>query len=355
MERLDAESIALYSSASIHEAMSLLDRTAKQIVLVVGPTRKLVGLVTDGDIRRGLLGSVSLTDPVSLVMNQSFHFVHAEYELPLVLSLMASRGIRHLPVLNHNGVAVEVLKQSDQGPTSQRPNPIVIMAGGRGSRLRPLTDEVPKPMLSVGGVPILEIVLRNYASQGFKNFLVSVGYLGKQIENHFGDGSFLNVNISYLREDQPLGTAGALSAMSCTSDQPFLVSNADVISSIDLVNLLEIHAAGQFDMTVATRRSELQVQYGVLEIENDRITSWREKPKIPMFISAGIYAMNVEVLQNLPVGYADIPDLVDQLITEGRSVGSFELDGLWIDVGSREELEVATEIGRLYTRGDGFV
>jgi len=353
VERIAIESISVHSSATIRDAMALLDRSAKQIVLVVEPGRKLIGVVTDGDIRRGLLGSMCLEDSVALVMNPNFHYVRQGFEPAIVSSLMASRGIQHLPVISQNDEVVELIRRSESKNVASLSSTVVIMAGGRGSRLRPLTDEVPKPMLTVGGIPILEIVLRNYASQGLKNFIISVGYRGRQIRDYFGDGSFLNVSISYLDEDQPLGTAGVLSTVAHLSREPILVSNADVISSINLVSLLKTHAAGAFDMTVATKSREVPIQYGVLEVEDGQVRSWREKPKIQLSISAGIYAINSEVLHSLPTGYADVPDIVDRLLADGRSVGAHQFDGLWIDVGSHEELQTAIEIGHMFSHEQG--
>ena len=347
MESLDAGKLSVPSDLSIREAMEFLDITARQMLVVKGLRDEMVGLVTDGDIRRGLLAGVTLDQPVSEIMNKSFHSITTGYEPSLVAALMSSKGLRHVPVVDRSGRAIEVLFHSSYRQAPGRPEKVLIMAGGRGSRLRPLTDEVPKPMLKVGGVPILELIIRTYASQGFRNFIVAVGYLGDKIRVYFGDGSDFGVEVSYIEEAEPLGTAGIFSLLDHDFSLPLVVSNADVISSIDLGSLLDAHLTGEHFITIASRYQMIKVPFGVLETESNRLVSWNEKPELPVRISAGIYVVNSVASELLPKGYADMPDLVRRALEEGLRVGVHNFDGLWIDIGSHDTLQAASDLGKL--------
>lgn len=351
VESVESNLVSVREVASLREVMTKLDESARQIVLVVDWSGRLVGLITDGDLRRALLNGHHLGDNATVAMNRDFQFVRRNYEPTFVSSVMDGRGIRHLPVVDDDGRPIEVLISGGRQSKPGRPNQVVIMAGGRGVRLRPLTDDVPKPMLTVGGVPILELIVRNYASQGFRNFTLVLGYLGDAIEHHFGDGTTFGLNIRYLREEKPRGTAGSLSRVEVSYEGPMVVSNADVISSIDLGALIDVHIAGKYAMTVATRVESISVPFGVLEVTGPRILGWREKPELPTLVSAGVYVIDPMSLQYLDDGYADIPDLVDRLLAAGRPIGALQTDGLWIDVGTHDTLRSAVELGHVMMGG----
>lgn len=347
MEAFGSSEVSVFQTASMRDAMSRLDASARQIIVVVDDTERLIGIVTDGDIRRALLTGYTLEDSVQVAMNRDYHVIQEGYEAILVESLMQGRGIRHLPVVDPEGRPVEVLVSTGTGTRPGLRNRIVIMAGGRGSRLRPLTDEVPKPMLTVGGIPILELIVRNYASQGFRNFTFVVGYLGEAIRKHFLDGAGLGLNISYFVEDEPQGTAGSLARLNFADDVPFVVANADVISSIDLVALISDHEENRSSLTIASRPERIAVPFGVLETLTDRVVAWNEKPNLSLRVSAGVYVVSPSALEVLDGEAADMPDLVNQLLASGREVVAFDFDGLWIDVGTHDALQAANDMGDL--------
>lgn len=353
METIPSDEVTIGARSSLRVAMARLEQSARQIVLVIDEFGRLDGVVTDGDVRRALLSGSSLDDSVEFAINRNFRFVRQGYELSLVRSLMESQGIRHLPVVDSAGRPVDVLLAANSRSSPGRSNQVVIMAGGRGSRLRPLTDEVPKPMLRVGGVPILEIIIRGYASQGFRNFTIVTGYLGEHIEKHFADGSSLGVQISYFRESEPLGTAGALAKVVPGSKAPIVVSNADVLSSIDLGSMIDAHVSNGSALTIATRLERIRVPYGLLEIDSSTVVAWREKPELPVSVSAGIYVVNPASLSLISHGHADVPDLVHQLIKAGQRVSAHEFEGLWVDVGTHDTLRAAAELGSIMT-GEGI-
>lgn len=353
MRVVSSAEITIDVGDSLLEAMSRLELTAHQIVLVVNDARVLVGVITDGDIRRAILKGHPLQVSVQVAMNRDFQYLREGYDKILVEPLMQGRGIRHLPVVDGLGRPTEVLLSPGASNGPGRTNQVVIMAGGRGNRLRPLTDEIPKPMISVGGVPILEIILRNYASQGFRNVTLVLGYLGDSIRNYFGDGAGFGLNVSYIEEDQPKGTAGSLASIRADLDNPFLVSNADVVSSIDLGALVRAHEDGEFALTVAVRRESVSVPFGVLNLEQGRVHSWIEKPEYPITVSAGIYVMEPSVLAHLDGGVADVPDLVHRLLSSGLTVGAYNFEGMWIDVGTHDSLRALGDLGRISMGGVG--
>lgn len=353
MESVTVEGLCVAEADTIRDVMVVLQRSARQVALVIDRRDRLVGMITDGDIRRGLLDSLSLDDRASAVMNTHFQFVYEGYEPSLTESMMGGQGVRHLPIVDREGRVQGLLVDTPRKQAPGRSNQVVIMAGGRGSRLRPLTDEVPKPMLRVGGVPILEIIIRGYASQGFRNFTIVTGYLGEHIEQHFADGSSLGVQISYFREAEPLGTAGALAKVVSAGTAPIVVSNADVLSSIDLGSMIDAHVSSGSALTIATRLERIRVPYGLLELDASTVVAWREKPELPVSVSAGIYVVNPTSVSLISHGHADVPDLVHQLLKAGQRVGAHEFEGLWVDVGTHDTLRAAAELGSIMT-GEGI-
>jgi len=339
-----AGEVSLKSHATIFDALRLLDQTACQIVLVVSDDGRLVGVATDGDLRRALLGGSNLESPVAAAVNRDFHSVRSGYESSVTVPLLEARGIRQVPVVDENGCPVELLILGSMSPSPGRPNRVVIMAGGRGLRLRPLTDHRPKPLLAIGGVPILELIIRNYASQGFRRFTIVVGYLSEQIERYFQNGSKFGVSIEYLREEQPMGTAGSLKQISEDGGPSIVVSNADVLTSLDLGAMVDSHESSGCSLTIAVRREEISISYGVITRDDHTVISWQEKPKISFEVSAGVYVLDPAAISVLDGGPSDFPDLVAKLLEDGKPVGSFEFDGLWMDVGTHDNFLAAVTL-----------
>lgn len=340
----DIRSILLSPSATIREAISVLDEQSLGIVLVVDEAEHFLGTITDGDIRRSILRGDSLDAAVSDVMNKNPVVGQVGDEKQHLLNVMLKQVLRHLPILDSAGKlsgieTLEGLVQSDE-----LDNWVIIMAGGRGKRLRPLTDTVPKPMVPVAGRPMLEIIIDRLAEQGFRKFIISLNYKGHLISDHFGDGSSRGVKIKYISEDQPLGTAGALYMIDEEISEPFLVMNGDVLTEVNCRNLLDYHAAHPCAATMCVREHQYEVPFGVVEIDGHRIVEIVEKPTTRYLVNAGIYLVDPKVLGYIEKNtYLDMPMLFDRLRSEGQTTHVFPILEAWRDVGRPEDLSLAIE------------
>lgn len=333
-------------SATIRDAMRALELGAGGIALAVDPDGRLVGLATDGDLRRALLAGATLDDPLEAAINHDGVVLPAGHSRADALDLMRARRIDAIPVLDLDGrpVALHLLHAFLE--PADRPNWAVIMAGGRGTRLRPLTDSIPKPMLRVAGRPILERIVLHLVGHGISRIFLSVNYLSQVIEDHFGDGAPLGARIDYIREDQPLGTAGALGSLPDLPRDPLVLLNGDLVTMVDIGQLLDFHAAGRYSATIGTRRYLHTVPFGCVERDGDRIVSIEEKPAIAREINTGIYALGPSVVASIEHGvHATMPDVIERILAQGDRVGAFEVEGDWVDVGRREELVRAREGG----------
>lgn len=330
--------------SSIREVMACIDRNAKGIALIVDEERRLIGTVTDGDIRRAILGGLDLDLPAKRLLENR---ASTQYPRPVtapagtpdakLLQIMNRYILRYIPLLDSTGRVVGIAFLSDLVKEYELPLTAVIMAGGHGTRLRPLTEKLPKPMLPLGGRPLLERTIEQLRRAGIRRVNLTTHYKGEMIAKHFGDGREFGVEIRYVKEDQPLGTAGALGLLD-VSDEPLLVINGDLLTHVDFSRLLEFHREHQSIMTVAVRQYEFRVPFGVVETDGVIIKSILEKPMIRHFISAGIYLLNPEVCRYIPHGQAcDMPDLIGRLLTKGRRVVSFPVREYWLDVGKAED------------------
>ena len=318
------------------EAMRHIDSTSLQVAIVVDDADKLLGVVTDGDIRRAILTGHPLDVAIEKVMSRDPLRVGPEVDRREALRKMLEYRVkvRHLPVVDASGKLIGVHFADDVMYASFVDNWVVLMAGGQGTRLRPLTETTPKPMLKVGPRPILETILRQFMSHGFRNFYISVNYMGEQIKNYFGDGSAFNAQIRYLHEDSPLGTAGALSFIPERPEIDILVANGDVLTTTDYRNFLEFHERSDAPITMAVREHEIQVPYGVAHLDSDRILSIEEKPTQKFSVNAGLYALSPEAWSMIPHDRAyDMPSLVEQVIAEGRKPAAYSVRDYWIDIG----------------------
>lgn len=324
------------------DAIAKVDASGLQVALVLAPDNSLLGILTDGDIRRAILAGRGLQVPASEVMNS--HPVARPVSTPRdeMLALMHRMAIHHLPLFDDAGQVVGLATLDDLIGAAERPNWVVLMAGGLGTRLRPLTDERPKPLLTVGGKPILETILESFADQGFKRIFLSVNYKAEMIRNHFGAGDRWGVRVEYLQEGARLGTAGALSLLPERPAAPVVVMNGDLLTRINFDNLLQFHTAQHADATMAVREYDLQVPYGVVRLAGARIEAIEEKPVRKFFINAGIYALSPDALDLLPAEtFFDMPTLFEHLIAAGKTTVAYPLQEYWLDVGRVEELERA--------------
>jgi len=346
----DWKKVIVAEGTSLRKALAVIDASGYQIGLVTDDKGRLVGTVTDGDIRRGLLRGIDLDGAVEAVINRRPVVAPLGLGQKSLASLMRGRGIRQLPVVDEDGrvVGLELLRELDD--THCYDNTVVIMAGGLGERLRPLTETCPKPMLRVGGRPLLEIIIKRLAAQGLRNIILSVNYMAHVIEDYFGDGAAFGVNISYLREKERLGTAGALSLLQQEQEFPFLVMNGDILTTIDFRRLLEFHIEQGHVATVCARSYEIQIPYGVIQAENNVLVDMMEKPKHSYLVNAGIYVFNPVALNFVDkCEYCDMPSLLIKFKTAGHEISVYPLREYWLDIGRLGDLERANgEVHELF-------
>ncbi len=329
-------------SATLREALDCINRTGCQIALVVDEQRRLLGTLSDGDARRALLNGLVLDSSVLEAMQKAPTCAHPGDDRQAILATMRRLSLHQIPVLDAAGAVVGLQTVDDFLASPARPNMVVIMAGGLGRRLDELTKDVPKPMLRVGPRPLLESIVRNLASQGFRKFLIAVNYKAEQIEQHFGDGRQFGVDIAYLREDRRLGTAGALSLLPSRPDLPIVVTNADLLAQEDFGAIVDQHMESGADATMAVRDYEMQVPFGVVRAQDDRILAIEEKPKHTFLVSAGIYVLSPSVLDAIPSGeYFDMPSMFDALILRGAHCRAQPIRGYWLDIGRLPDYERA--------------
>lgn len=324
------------------DAIAKVDVSGLQVALVLAPDDRLLGILTDGNIRRAILAGKSLQVPVSEVMNPQPTVMPATTPRDEMLALMRRMTIHHLPLTNEAGQIVGLMTLNELIGATEHPNWVVLMAGGLGTRLKPLTENCPKPMLSVGGKPILESILNGFIKQGFRQFFFSVNYQAEMVKAHFGDGDRWGAKFNYLHENKRLGTAGALSLLSGASDHPIVVMNGDLLTRASFTDLLRFHAEHGAAATMAVREYDFQVPYGVVRMNNSTIAAIEEKPVHKFFVNAGIYVLSPEVLAHIPLDtFFDMPTLFQRLIELGLTTVAFPLREYWLDIGHMHDYEQA--------------
>lgn len=327
---------------TLRDALVAINESTSQIAMVVDEHGRLLGTLTDGDARRGLLRDLFLTDPVSKVMHINPTFARVTDSRHSVIKLMVEKGLHQIPLVDAEGVVVGLEVVDDFLVTKTRESWVVIMAGGLGTRLKELTENTPKPMLPVGSKPLLETMVLNYASQGFRKFYMVVNYKAEQIEAHFGDGSKFGVEIRYLHERERMGTAGGLSLLLDAPEAPFIVTNADLLTNQDFGELVERHIKTGVDATMAVRSYEMQVPFGVVQEENGLIQGIVEKPIQRFTVSAGIYVLSPQVLPLIPQNcFFDMPSLFDKMLRVGMQARCHSIDGYWLDIGRLDDYKQA--------------
>lgn len=330
--------------STIHQAIDCLDKQGIKIVLVVSSDGQLHGTISDGDIRRGLLKGLSLESSISTVMWRNPLVVPTGMGIDSVQQIMFANKIHQIPVVDENRCLVGLHLWDEIVAPPARPNLMVIMAGGKGTRLRPHTDNCPKPLLPVAGKPMLEHIIERAKLEGFQNFLLAVHYLGFMIEDYFGDGSKLQVNIEYLRENVPLGTAGALSLLNAAVDKPFVVTNGDVLTDIRYGELLDFHVRHHAHATMAVRAHEWQHPFGVVQLQGVEIVGFEEKPLVRTHINAGVYVLEPAALGLLSQGeYCDMPALFERIQAQGSRTVAYPMHEPWMDVGRPDDLHKAND------------
>jgi dTDP-glucose pyrophosphorylase len=331
-------------SSTIKQALEIINSEALRVAVVVDQDKKLQGMVTDGDIRRGLLNDLLLTDSVAKVMNSNPITASQGASKGQLVELMERNQILSVPLLDqeYKVIGLETLHSALSKEKYQ--NPVFIMAGGFGTRLRPLTDNCPKPMLKVGDKPILETVIKSFIKAGFNNFYISTHYMPEQIHQHFGDGSDLGVSISYVHEDTPLGTGGALGLLpeDMPRDLPLIMINGDVLTKENFQSLLKFHIENDADATMCVREYDYQIPYGVINGEGNQITSMVEKPVQRFFVNAGIYVVSPRVTQSVEKNQKiDMPTLLEQHMQDRQKILMFPIHEYWLDIGRMDDFNRA--------------
>ena len=326
---------------SLKDTLIILNEMGEGFLLVGSDDGEILGIIADGDVRRALINGFSLSVSIDQIMNRSFRYWHSEDSMVDALAYLNFSKCRFLPILDRQKRLTNILfSEHPQAPS--RENPVVIMAGGLGSRLRPMTNNVPKPMLRVNDKPFLESILENFIDQGFLQFYFCVNYLAEQIIEYFGDGSKWGVRINYVREQSRLGTAGGLALIDGLQDLPVFVMNADLITNLNFVALLECHIKNKNAATMAVRSIEHQVPFGVVQTDCDRILGITEKPIFKYLINTGIYVINPKSFELIPRGdYFDMPSLIEKIISKEDKVGCFPIYEGWIDIGRIEDYQQA--------------
>jgi len=328
--------------ASLLDTIAAISKGTKQIALVIDDSGVLLGTVTDGDIRRGLLRGLDMKALVTEVMNPNPTTASLGDDAQTVMVEQLARMIHSVPVIDGSGKVVGLFTDADLVTPDEITTPVVLMAGGKGVRLYPLTKDVPKPMLKIGDMPIIEIILRKLKSQGFKNVFISVNYLGNIIEEHIKDGAWLGLNVTYLHESQPLGTAGALGQLNGKLNEAFIVMNSDLLTNCDFRQVIRFHKKTGAKGTLGVREYSFQIPYGVVNINGTEVESISEKPLHRSMVSAGIYALDPWALSLVPADeYCDMPTLLDKIKAEGEKVSAFPIHESWLDIGRHDDLNDA--------------
>lgn len=344
MTHLDWQDNLVTPATPVLEVMALIESREAKIALVVDEQRTLLGTVTDGDIRRGILRGVPVSAPVEQLMFREPTTAPADARPDAILALMRQKHLEHIPLVDANGRIASLGILNALQANGQRDNWVVLMAGGLGTRLRPLTDDIPKPLLKVGDKPILETILKDFAEHGFRKFFISVNYKAEMLIEHFGDGSQWGVEIHYLHENERLGTAGALSLLPERPSQPLFVMNGDLLTKVNFAHLLDFHGRQSSAATMCVREYDFQVPYGVIKLDGQHIAAIEEKPVHRFFVNAGIYVLQPECLDLIPQrSYFDMPSLFDQLISSQRTTAAFPIHEYWLDIGRMEDFERANQ------------
>lgn len=339
----DLTSFCVPQESSIREAVSRMDVNRCGIVLVVDRDQRLVGTVTDGDVRRALLSELDFEDAVTVLLASKGSpypqpiTAPASAEPSTLLTILLEKRIDHLPLLTDDGRVVDLVRRDDFLPTQPIGLEAVIMAGGLGSRLRPLTEDMPKPMLPVGGRPLMEVTIDRLRDAGIKRVNVTTHHRPEKIREHFGNGQRYGVDIRYVSEDRPLGTVGGLGLLEKPKDT-VLVINGDVLTHVDFRAMLAYHREHAAELTVGVIRYDVEVPYGVVDCDGPYVRSLTEKPLLAFFVNAGVFLLEPSVHESIEKGCRlDMTELIQSLVEARRPVVSFPIREAWLDIGRPDD------------------
>ncbi|WP_462109265.1 nucleotidyltransferase family protein [Campylobacter concisus] len=336
--------IKLSINSTIKDALQTINNGGLQIAIVVDENDSLVGTVTDGDIRRGLLNGLDLNSSVSLVVHKSPSIASVGDTKESILKIALAKKLHKIPLIDELGKLVGIEDIEDIIKPASKTNKVILMVGGLGTRLRPLTQDTPKPMLKVGNKPILQTIVEKFAEYGFVNITMCVNFNAGIIKDYFGDGKEFGVNIDYILEQKRMGTAGALSLLKERPNEPFFVMNGDLLTNVNFEHIFNYHTLNKATATMCVREYDYEVPYGVVKMNDNKIVDISEKPVQKFFVSAGIYMLSPEILDLIPKNeFYDMPTLFEKAISQGKNVISFPIHEYWIDIGRLEEYQKANE------------
>ena len=337
--------------ATVKDAKRILDSDSMRIVFVVNGQGKLLGIVTQSDYRKGILKYVDNQASITAIMNYNPKTVSVTDSQSEIEELFTKTHLMHLPVVDEDGMLIDVEYYDEHLMIDSQNNWIIIMAGGQGSRLRPLTTDTPKPLLKVGAKPILETIIDNCISYGFRKYYLSVNYKAQMIEDYFGDGSKWGRQITYLKEEEQKGTAGSLSLMPEMPSKPFIVMNADLVTDLNFQDLINFHLEHRSVATMCVKEYDFAVPYGVVMVNDGAIKSIEEKPVHKFFVNAGIYVLDPTVLKLISENnFLDMTDLFSRVIGENKNTAAFPIHEHWLDIGCIDDYQHAN--GNIVSRVD---
>ena len=338
------KNIKLKQNATIKEALGIIDSGAMQIALVVDDNDKLLGTLTDGDIRRGILRGLDLDSSIETIVFKEPAIAKISSTKEEILKIALSKKLHQIPIVDDNGIVLDLKEIEELVEPKIKTNRVILMVGGLGTRLRPLTQNTPKPMLKVGNKPILQTIVEKFAEYGFVNITMCVNFNASIIRDYFGDGKEFGVNIDYVLEQKRMGTAGALSLLKERPSEPFFVMNGDLLTNVNFEHIFNYHTLHKATATMCVREYDYEVPYGVVKMNDNKITAIAEKPVQKFFVSAGIYMLSPEILDLIPKNeFYDMPALFEKLIKLSKNVISFPIREYWLDIGRMEEYQRANE------------
>ena len=341
---INIDDILVKESTSILQVLEIIDRSSKQLAIVVDEKKKLLGTISDGDVRRALLNNASLNDSVKNIYFKTPTVASSNDSKEDIINLCKIKKLHQIPIVDNKGNLLGLETLSELITREKKSNKIILMVGGLGTRLRPLTENTPKPMLKVGNKPILQTIVEKFAQYGYTDITMCVNYKSDVIQEYFGNGIAFGVTIEYILEEQRMGTAGALSLLKNKPNEPFFVMNGDLLTNVNFEYLHNFHILNNSIATMCVREYDFQVPYGVVKVDDNKILSIDEKPIYNFFISAGIYMLSPESLEYIPKNqFYDMPTLFEKLISENQNIISFPLQEYWLDIGRIEEYKKANE------------
>jgi len=344
--KINLSECTINSECTILEVLKKLNtqnELSRQILFVIDNDKKVIGSLTDGDIRRGLISNFTLDSKIYNICNKDFERVECFNENDFLdLQIFRQKKLKIVPVLDNDSRLIDII---DLDKTkSVIPVTAIIMAGGRGKRLSPLTNDTPKPLLRVGNTYLIEHVILHLIKFGIKQIIISINYLGHMIKSEIGNGDKYGVSISYVNEEYPMGTAGSISLIEKINCDNYLITNADVLSDIDIEKMYKSFVANNSDLTVATNNYQVSIPFAVLEIENNRIISSVEKPVKSYKTNAGIYLVKANEIKKIPNEFYNMTDLIDDVIDNSGMISTFDIEGFWIDIGRPDDFENANKL-----------